>query len=107
VSTVYPLNRLGIVVFVSSFLFYRLSIAFRLFLSHKVVAFIPMDLDGYLFGEAFTSGKKRQIQSRLAADFKGWEHDNALFEREIERVIEVVRTDESCEDPLPATGERK
>lgn len=65
----------------------------------KVFALIPFDLDGYLFSDDFESGNKRQIQSRLAADFNGWEHDNALFEREIERVIQALRTDGGKELP--------
>ena len=59
----------------------------------KVVSLIPLNLDGYLFSDAFTSAKKQQIKSRLAADFTGWEHDNAVFEREIERVIKALRMD--------------
>ncbi|MBZ0315492.1 MAG: toll/interleukin-1 receptor domain-containing protein [Anaerolineae bacterium] len=68
----------------------------------KITALIPLDLDGFLFSDEFTSGKKRQLQSRLAADFKGWEHDNAIFEREIERVIKALRTDAGKEPPPPS-----
>ena len=40
-----------------------------------------------------------RISLRIAADFTGWEHDNAIFEREIERVIKALRTDGGKEPP--------
>jgi hypothetical protein len=62
---------------------------------------ITLDLDGYLFTDACTTPKKTQIQSRLAANFQGWATDNAIFDREIERVIKALRTDEGREPPPP------
>jgi hypothetical protein len=59
----------------------------------KVLALIPLDLDGHLLSKEYQGDKSSEITSRLTADFKGWEHDNAIFEREIERVIKALRTD--------------
>jgi hypothetical protein len=58
---------------------------------------ITFDLDKYLFRE-YKDSKKEEIQSRVAADFTGWENDNAIFEREIENVIKALRTDGGKED---------
>jgi hypothetical protein len=70
----------------------------------KILALIPLDLDGYLFSDDYTSGKKQQIKSRLAANFTGWERNNAIFEREIERVIQALRTGDNGREPPPETS---
>lgn len=68
---------------------------------HKVRALIPLDLDGYLFGDQCTTAKKTEIKSRLAADFKGWDGEGgtAIFDEQMERVIKALRTDEGREIP--------
>lgn len=63
----------------------------------KIRALIPLNLDGALW--KWRDGKADQVRSRLVADFTGWEHDNAKFEHELERLVKALRTDEGREDP--------
>jgi hypothetical protein len=65
----------------------------------QVKALIPLNLDGHLFCDEYKSAKKTKLHSRLAADFTGWDTDNAIFEREIENVIKALRTDGGKEIP--------
>lgn len=65
----------------------------------QVKALIPLDLDGYLFSDDYQSGKKQKLQSRLAANFQGWEYDNSVFVQGVEGVIKALRTDGGKEAP--------
>jgi hypothetical protein len=59
----------------------------------KVLALIPLDLDGYIFGSEWKNGKAGQVRARLAADFTGWENDNKKFKSAFERLVKALRTD--------------
>lgn len=67
----------------------------------KVLALIPLDLDGYLFSDKWENGKKGQVLSRLAPDFTNWDKDNDKFETQLEKVVKALRTDDRGREPPP------
>lgn len=69
-------------------------------LGESVRKVIPLDLDGYLLGD-YQGKWKSQLTSRLVGNFTGWEHDNNIFEREIEKVILALRSDDGAREQPP------
>jgi hypothetical protein len=64
----------------------------------KVLSLIPLNIDGFMFSDEWASGKRQQLKERLAANFTGWETDNAKFEEQFERVVKALQTEGAREE---------
>ncbi len=66
----------------------------------KILALIPLDLDGYLLS-GWKSGKAPQIRTRLAADFRGWQNSHVKCEEQIDKVSRALRSDAHAREQPP------
>lgn len=67
----------------------------------KVLALVPVDLDGFLFSTDWRSGKAEEVRSRMVGDFKNWQTDQTQFESEFERLVKALRSDENARERPP------
>ena len=69
----------------------------------EVLSIIPIDLDGFLFDEACDNEHGATLRARHAPSFKGWEDDETIFDRQLERLVRALRADDLAR-PLPPEG---
>ena len=67
----------------------------------KVLALIPLDLDGHLLSGQWQSGKARPVLARLVGGFRGWDGKDKTFESAVEKVMLALRADEGARLPEP------
>jgi hypothetical protein len=67
----------------------------------QVLAIIPLNLDGYVFDPQWQDWKKQHLTDRVAADFTGWESDNAKFEAHLASVVKALRADAGAREQPP------
>jgi hypothetical protein len=51
---------------------------------------IPIDIDGYWISDAWLSGKRSQIKSRLVADFVGWEANPEKYSTSFSTLLKAL-----------------
>lgn len=69
----------------------------------KVLSLIPLNLDNHLFSNECIRGYKRQITSRLAADFTDWKSNEKNFDKQLTKVIKALRADDNAKKAPPTS----
>jgi hypothetical protein len=64
--------------------------------NQKVLALIPLDLDGFVHSEEWKSAKKEIMLSRLLIDFRNTDNDEDKFDGQLKIVILTLRTEEGA-----------
>lgn len=67
----------------------------------KVLVLVPLDLDGFVFGDEWQSGKAAEVRSRMVGNFKSWSSDAEAFEVELSRLILALRADPGARERPP------
>jgi hypothetical protein len=67
----------------------------------KVLALIPLDLDGALFNSTSAGAKSVEIRSRHAADFTRWGSSEEAFSDAVNRLLPALRTNRLSREPPP------
>ncbi|MEM6485562.1 MAG: hypothetical protein AAF662_11335 [Pseudomonadota bacterium] len=65
----------------------------------KVLAIIPLNLDGYLFD--WDHAQAAELRKRLATDFTDWESNNEDFKAKVGKVVKALETER---DPPPESS---
>ena len=66
--------------------------------SKRVLALIPINLDGYLFK---WDGDQASILTDRQANFVGWESDNSIYQEQFERIVQALRADDAGREKPP------
>lgn len=68
----------------------------------SVLAIIPLTLDDF-FLKHWQDGRAATLRKRRAADFIGWESDNAKFEASLEKLVKALRPGKSSRQTPPVS----
>jgi len=65
----------------------------------RVLALIPLDLDGYLF--AWKDARASELSSRFAPDFSGFKENEAKYQQQLTRLVRALRADAGGREEPP------